>query len=206
MSQLDTRLAEQDTLLLAALAHVPFDGWSEKALVLGAQDVQMSVSDARRLYPAGGDDLLRHFNHWADRQMLHILSDEDGQPLRVSEQIKRAVRVRLQVMNPYKEAVRRAVPRNLFPDAARNSAFALWRTVDAMWNAAGDEATDYNRYTKRGLLAGVYSATFFYWLDDTSPDHDLTWAFLDRRIDNVLRLGQNLVGLKSLLPQARRPR
>jgi ubiquinone biosynthesis protein COQ9 len=40
------------------------------------------------------------------------------------------------------------------------------------------------------LLAGVYGATLLYWLDDRSPGSAATWAFLDRRIDDVMRLGR----------------
>jgi ubiquinone biosynthesis protein COQ9 len=55
-----------------------------------------------------------------------------------------------------------------------------------MWYAAGDKSTDFNFYTKRATLAGVYSATLLYWLNDRSAGSEATWAFLDRRIDNVM--------------------
>jgi ubiquinone biosynthesis protein COQ9 len=64
--------------------------------------------------------------------------------------------------------------------------------VDAIWHAAGDTSTDYNFYTKRMLLAGVYSATLLFWLNDESEDFAATWAFLDRRIGEVVRIGGSL--------------
>ena len=63
----------------------------------------------------------------------------------------------------------------------------LYRTVDAIWYAAGDTSADFNFYTKRATLAGVFSSTLFYWLNDRSEGNEATWAFLDRRIDDVMR-------------------
>ena len=66
----------------------------------------------------------------------------------------------------------------------------LWHTVDLVWNMAGDMSTDHNIYTKRGLLSGVYTATLIHWLADKTEDHESTWAFLERRIENVLLFGK----------------
>jgi ubiquinone biosynthesis protein COQ9 len=71
--------------------------------------------------------------------------------------------------------------------------------VSAIWYAAGDTATDFNYYTKRALLAGVYSATVLYWLDDKSEDFAKTWTFLDRRIADVMRVPQVLGALRERL-------
>ena len=57
-----------------------------------------------------------------------------------------------------------------------------------MWYAAGDTSTDFNFYTKRATLAGVYSSTLLYWLNDRSPGGEATWGFLDRRIDDVMKI------------------
>jgi ubiquinone biosynthesis protein COQ9 len=79
----------------------------------------------------------------------------------------------------------------------------LYRTVDAIWYAAGDKATDYNFYTKRALLAGVYSSTLLFWLNDKSEDSSATWAFLERRIGEVLQVAGRLgkgVGAAMSLP------
>ena len=63
----------------------------------------------------------------------------------------------------------------------------VYRTVDAMWRAAGDTATDFNFYTKRGILAGVYGSTAMRWFNDTSEDEAPTEEFLAARIENVMQ-------------------
>ena len=99
-----------------------------------------------------------------------------------------AVRLRLEPLNAHREALRRAAAIMATPLNARRGAAALWRTVDAIWRGIGDRPVDFSFYTKRALLAGVYAATLFYWLEDRSEGCADTWAFLDRRIADVMRL------------------
>ena len=75
----------------------------------------------------------------------------------------------------HREAVRRALTYLAQPQHGGRGLKCLYRTVDEMWYAAGDRATDFNFYTKRLTLAGVYSATLLFWLDDASEDSEATW-------------------------------
>jgi ubiquinone biosynthesis protein COQ9 len=183
------RQAQKDALLEAALEHVPFDGWGRPALVAAARDLDLEPITARRLFPRGGESLLDAFDDWADRQMLARLETMDIETMRIHERIAAAVRARLEVLTPYREATRRAVSARALPSTALGGWQSLWRTVDRMWLAAGDTKSDQlNTYTKRALLAGVYTATLLYWLEDNSPGHDDTWKFLDRRLADVMRI------------------
>jgi ubiquinone biosynthesis protein COQ9 len=56
-----------------------------------------------------------------------------------------------------------------------------------MWRIAGDVSTDFNHYSKRTILAGLYSATMLVFLDDDGEGLVTTRGFLDRRIDDVMR-------------------
>ena len=190
MNARPSREVQRDQLLEAALTHVPFEGWSRRSLFAAAADLGFEPGLARRLFPRGGDDLLVHLERWADRQMAAPVDLEELQELRIRERIARLVRARLEVLSPHREAVRRATAARLLPSNALAATAALWRTVDLMWSLAGDRATDASYYTKRSLLAAVWSSTFLYWLDDRSEDLEATWAFLERRIDNVMQIGQ----------------
>jgi ubiquinone biosynthesis protein COQ9 len=188
MSQTTSREEQRDRLLEAALVHVPFDGWSRRSLFAGAADLRLEPSVARRLFPRAGDDMLVHVERWADRQMLARVGPLDD--LRVRERIARLVRTRLEVLGPHREAMRRATAARLLPSNGLAACGSLWRTVDLMWSAAGDDARDASYYTKRSLLAAVWSSTFLYWLEDRSEGCADTWSFLERRIANVMQIGQ----------------
>ena len=91
------------------------------------------------------------------------------------------------MLRPHKEAARRAAAFLTLPPHAGRAATLLYATVDAIWRAAGDTSTDFNFYSKRAILAGVYSATLLRWFTDESEDEAETSAFLDRRIEDIMR-------------------
>lgn len=179
----------RETLLLATLPHVAFDGWTQAALRAGAADAGLTPDDVVRAFPGGAISAIETFNRRADRRMVEAVETIDTSGLRTHEKIGAAIRARLEDVAPHKEAVRRALAVLAFPLNAPLALRMLHRTVDAAWQAAGDRSTDFNWYTKRGLLAGVYSATVLYWLNDKSEGHADTWAFLDRRLQDVMRVG-----------------
>ncbi|MGK9232496.1 COQ9 family protein [Inquilinus limosus] len=201
------RTAERDALLLAVLPHVAFDGWTRQALRLGAEDAGFGLDDAATLFPGGIAELAEHLHDWADRAMLERLAEEGEafEALRVREKIAQAVMARLDILLPYRDAVRRDLSRRVLRPLSRRGLHQLHRTVDAMWRAAGDRSTDINYYSKRGLLAGVYASTLLVWLDDRSEGQETTRAFLERRIGEVLAFGRQISGLKRLGDLAEAP-
>lgn len=167
-------------LIAAMLPHVAFDGWIEAAVAAGAADAGIDADLARVAVRGGAAQMADAYLQLADTRMLAALGDLSA--LKIRERIRRAVATRLEQADGEREAVRRTLGvLALHPALA---ARGLWRTVDTMWRAAGDTATDYNHYTKRTILGAVYSATLLVWLDH--PDE---WpAFLERRIDGIMRL------------------
>src|SRR5919106_3906448 len=184
-----SREDQRDRLLEAALVHVPFDGWSRRSLFAGARDLGIEPGLARRLFPRGGDDLLAQLERWADRRMLAQVEVDALAAMRIRERISTLVRARLEALAPHREAMRRAIAARLLPGNAMAGCASLWRTVDLMWSLAGDKADDYNYYTKRSLLAAVWTSTFLFWLEDRSEGFRDSWAFLERRVGDVMQIG-----------------
>jgi len=180
--------ALRDRLIAAALDHVPFDGWSRKALERGAGDLGLDPADVLRAFPGGPADAADHFADWSDRRMLAELAKVDLDALKVRERVALGVRLRLEMNGPYREAMRRLLSFLALPPNAPLAARMTWRTCDHIWHAAGDRAADFNHYTKRGLLAPVYTSTILYWLSDTSDGFADTWGYLDRRLADVLKI------------------
>ncbi len=188
------------TLLEATLPHVAFDGWTLAAMRAGASDAGVDAADLERLFPGGPDELIALFLEQADADMVRELERRDLGNMRIRDRIATAVRVRLEQHAGHREAVRRALALQVLPHNGPGGMRALYRTVDAMWRAAGDTATDFNFYTKRLLLSGVYTATLMFWINDDSEDFEATWAFLDRRIGNVMEIEKAKGRVKRWLP------
>ena len=183
-------------ILKATLPSVVFDGWTMELLNRAAVECGYQEEMALSVFPRGVKDALGYFSRWADNEMLHALEKNEA-PARVREKIALAVRTRLEILAPHKEAERLAIAFWMRPVRKWEGAKLVWKTADVIWSWAGDTATDYNHYTKRALLGGVLTATALYWLSDQSAGHKDSWAFLDRRIDNVLSIGKIVGRLKT---------
>lgn len=184
----------RDLILLATLPHVIFEGWTRAAMEHGVADIDIpDLGDkaSEQAFPGGLKDLAGHFADWADRRMTAEMTKLDLENMHDRDRIAAGVRLRLQVLVPHREAVRRLLAFVVLPGHAGLALQATFQTTSAIWYAAGDESADFNFYTKRGLLAPVLVATTLYWLSDEGDgegDYPETWAFLDRRIEEVLKI------------------
>lgn len=177
-------------LLTAILPHVSFDGWTKPAFDLALNDSGVDVGLSHQAAPRGAYDLAIAFHRQGDAQMVEALGAAETSGLRFRDKVTLAVKLRLKTAEAEKEAVRRGVTLFSLPMNAAEGSRLIWGTADAIWNALGDTSRDLNWYTKRATLSGVYSSTVLYWLGDASEDHEDTWGFLDRRIENVMQFEQ----------------
>lgn len=183
----DERIAEtRDALLSAMLPDVPFDGWSQTAIDLAVRATGTEPGLAKLAFPRGGLDAALAFHRRGDSRMVDAMRAAPLDGMKIRDKIAFGVRTRLELAEPDREAVRRGVSLLALPMHAAEGAKALWGTADAIWSALGDESRDLNWYSKRATLSAVYSATALYWLQDESEGRAATWAFLDRRIENVM--------------------
>jgi ubiquinone biosynthesis protein COQ9 len=189
----------KDAILLAALPHIAFDGWSMAALRTGTADAGLQTHDLLHAFPDGVADAIAHFSDWADRQAIYAIEAGDLAHLRTHQRVAMGVWARLEAMGRWREAARKATAWLGTPVHAPIASRLLYRTCDAIWRAAGDASTDFNFYTKRGLLAGVVASTLLYWLQDKSEGSQATSAFLDRRIENVLTIGGQIGKARALI-------
>ena len=174
-------------VLSAALAHVPFDGFTDKVLERAAVEAGVPRDALSLLYPEGPLSLVEAFSDQTDAEMTRKLAGVKLSSLKVRERIATAVKLRLAALRPHKEAARRAAAFLTLPPHAVMGMKLLYRTVDAIWRGIGDTSTDFNFYTKRAILAAVYSTTLMRWFSDTSEDEHATNEFLAHRIDEVMR-------------------
>jgi len=175
-------------ILKAALPDVPFDGWSGKTVRNAAKKADVEQGLARLAFPGGTADLVLYFVGDGDRRMAAKLAKSDPDSMKVRERITYAVRTRLEIDADNREAMRRATAYLALPTSGTAGVRALYRTVDGIWRAAGDTSTDYNFYTKRLILSGVYSSTLAIWFGDDTEGFEKTWEFLDRRIADVMQI------------------
>lgn len=172
----------------ALLPQVADHGWTPTSLESAGDAAGLSRDEQAFAAPAGVDDLIEAFLTRGDRSMLAALSGADVSALKIRERVALGVMSWLDAFEDEKPAFRRAVARGVQPWNAGRAGARTWRLADAVWDGAGDTATDYNRYTKRGLLAAVLPTVTLYWLQ--SDSREATEAFLMRRLTGAMRFGQ----------------
>lgn len=168
-------------------AHAAFDGWSGEALAMAASELGVPPARARIAFPGGAMEMIDAWFDSVDVAMLGAFPPERIAAMKIRERIRELVLFRLERMLPHREALRRAYAILALPQNIAVSAKLAWRAADRMWRVAGDRATDFNHYSKRAILMGVYGSTSLVYLDDDSEGLAATRAFLARRIDDVMR-------------------
>ena len=167
-----------------------FDGWNETALEAAAEMAGADVDVAKLAFPKGPGQAMDMIEAWitsVDQAMEEAWPQEKLAELKIRERIRTLVSFRLEAVEHIDEAVRRAMAVMAMPQNAPRAMKLGWRSADIMWRLAGDKATDYNHYTKRAILAGIYSATLAVFVNDDSEGKAKTYEFLDRRIDGVMK-------------------
>lgn len=188
VAAMDMTLDELQVALAPLLPrHAAFDGWSPRALAMAAEELGVPADRAALAFPGGQAEMIDAWFDSVDRAMLEAFPPERIAAMKIRARIRELVLFRLNEIRAHREALRRALAVLALPQNAPRAARLAWRSADRIWRTAGDTATDFNHYSKRAILTGVYASTTFVFLDDETDDLTETRAFLDRRIDDVMR-------------------
>lgn len=176
-------------------ANAAFDGWGDAARDMAADGAGIDRDVAALAFPGGAVDMIDAWFATVDAAMAAAVPPEALATMKVRAKITALIEARLTATAPLRESLRRALAILAMPQNLAKAARLGWRTVDLIWHAAGDTATDYNHYTKRTILLGVYGATVTVFLDDESEGQADTRAFLARRIDGIMRFEKAKAGV-----------
>jgi ubiquinone biosynthesis protein COQ9 len=184
----DLTLDELRIALAPAVADAAvFDGWNDAALLSAARMDGVDPDVARLAFPGGAIDMIAAWVASIDLVMAEALPSEVLATMKIRERIRSLVEARLAAVAGREEALRRALAIMAMPQNVARAGKLGWASADAMWRLAGDTATDYNHYTKRAILASIYAATLAVFVNDESDGKAETRAFLDRRIEGVMK-------------------
>lgn len=164
-----------------------FDGWGEEALARAAAAERVDPAVARLAFPGGAMDMIAAWVESTDEAMRRAFADGSLGEMKVRERIRALLLFRLDSLAGQEEALRRAMAIQAMPQNLARSFKIGWRSADLMWRLAGDTSTDYNHYTKRALLAGIHASSLAVCIDDASDGKAETRAFVDRRIEGVMK-------------------
>ncbi|XP_074958070.1 ubiquinone biosynthesis protein COQ9, mitochondrial [Phalacrocorax aristotelis] len=185
----------QNRILTAALEFVPEHGWTAEAIAEGAKTLGLSVA-AAGMFHSDGSELILHFVSQCNTKLSELLEQEQklvqlGKTERkpTDQFLRDAVEARLRMLIPYIEKWPQALSILLLPHNIPSSLNLLTSMIDDIWHYAGDQSTDFNWYTRRAVLTGVYNTTELVMMQDSSPDFEDTWRFLENRVADAMNMG-----------------
>ena len=174
--------------LKALLPAIPFDGWTETAAKAAALEAGLTPGEQALAAPRGLPDLVDAFFDTVEQDANQALLASDLSNMGVREKVAHGVKLWLAALAPNKEAVRRAGTRGFLPWAVGDAVQRTYSVADMVWTGIGDTSTDYNKYSKRGLLASTIPLIFMRWLDE--DDEAQLEAYIMRRLTGAMKLGQ----------------
>ena len=187
-------------ILLSAKKNVIFDGWCNNLLDKIAKDTKISVDDIYSIFPKGYRDILEYYLNEQDKNMILSISKNKLKRLKTKEKIYLIILTRLEQNKKEKDLIKRTIRTLALPKNQLLAHASLYRTVDNIWYISKDKSVDFNFYTKRLILSGMYISTLVYWLNDNSKDHNKTKIFLKKRIDTTKNISKIKNFFKKIIP------
>ena len=171
--------------------HVARHGFTERA-VRGACGARGLSPAAAALLQGGAVDLVEHFLAGCRRDLALGLAGraEDLAALRVRDRVALGLRLRLEMTVPLVEHWPGALAALASPRGAPVALEHAAQVADEVWHHAGCRSADHNWYSKRLLVAGVYSAAELHLLADCSPGFEDTWGYVDRSLGRAMIAGK----------------
>ncbi|NWH77604.1 COQ9 protein, partial [Piaya cayana] len=185
----------QHRILTAALESVPEHGWTAEAIAEGAKTLGLSAA-AAGMFQSDGSQLILHFVSQCNTKLSELLQQEqklveqgEAEKKPTDQFLRDAVEARLRMVIPYIEKWPQALSILLMPHNIPSSLSLLSSMIDDIWHYAGDQSTDINWYTRRAVLTGIYNTTELVMMQDSSPDFEDTWRFLENRVADAMKMG-----------------
>ena len=178
---------QRQEILRESLKIAPFEGWNRNSLDNAATAAGVEKTAISTIFPHGVADLMRFWSHQLDEQMTSRMMESDIEAMKIREKVETGVLIRLETLSSNREAARRAAGWLAIPPNHFLASRLTWNTADAIWRAIGDKSTDFNYYSKRTILSGVWTSTLARWFADDTEDQGPTRDFLAARIENVMQ-------------------
>jgi ubiquinone biosynthesis protein COQ9 len=160
--------------------------WSEDMLCEVNRECNFDQGYYHVLFPGGVPEIVLAYEDWQNQRMLELL--EKGEKFKKIRQIiANALEVRImQIVS--KEAALNQSGYFLMPTNLPQGIECAAKTCDIIWRFAGDQSTDFNYYTKRGLLLPIYLSAQTYYFADESEGYKKTKEFIDSSLDSIINI------------------
>ena len=179
------------------------DGLTSKTLKNISKKYDLDIHEINLLFPDGKNDFLRFALEQLNIDLENYCKKLDLIRLPIHKRIRKILLSKIYIMDKEKKFYKKIFLNLLIPKKNFSLPIKLYKSVDQIWFIAGDTSVDFNFYTKRLILAGIYSRVIFFFFNNNNQK--LLENLLDsnlKRVSKIPELKTKLNIFKGLLPKA----
>ena len=141
-------------------------GWNDSLFDKISSHHRITHKELIILFPEGYKQMLKLSLDYLNYELENICNQYDFIRIPIHKRIKKIIMTKINFMNKHKEFYKRTFYFLLIPMNYKLLTAYLFKTVNLMWYIAGDNSTDFNFYTKRMILSGVYSSVILHFISN----------------------------------------
>lgn len=176
----------RNKILIEAKPYIIDYGWSKKMFKEVSKHSKYGLDLVLILFPQGYINLLQLYLDDLNLKMTYESKKIDLIRLKLHERIREICFIRFNIMEKEKKIIKKTFVYLLLPNKYKFSLKNIYRSVDQIWYLAGDSSTDFNFYSKRVILASIYSSTMMHFINNDNLEE--TKNIFDKRLKNLSKI------------------
>ena len=177
------------------------NGWNKMLFNKISTQKKINSNDLNILFPNGYKDMLIVSLKYLNADFEKKFNISTIKKLPTHKRIKKIIMKKIHFINLKKEFYKTIFYHLLLPNNYKLLSDQIYKSVDSIWYIANDQSTDFNFYTKRIILAGIYTSTLFHFFNNNKIIE--TEKKLDRllvKVSKIPQIKKKLISLSQNLP------
>ena len=154
---------------------------------------ELDLNELELLFPEGNSDLIKFALKQLNNELEDYCKKIDLIRLPVHKRVRKILLSKIYLMNKYKSFYKNIFINLFIPKKNLSLPSQLYNSVDQIWFIAGDSSVDFNFYTKRLILSGIYSRVMLFFLNNDNQGE------LESLLDDNLKRVSKIPEIKSKL-------
>ena len=186
-------LTKRQVVLRFAKKFVSENGLTKNCLENISKKYGLNADETDLLFPQGNIDLIKFALEQLNNDLEVYCRQIDLIRLPIHKRIRKVLLSKISLMNKDKSFYRSIFLNLLIPKKNFSLSSQLYNSVDQLWFIAGDSSTDFNFYTKRLILSGIYSRVMLFFFNNNNQEE------LENILDESLKRVSKIPEIKSKL-------
>ena len=143
-------------------------GWNDLLFQRIKEHKKINVQELEVLFPNGYKEMIRFFFDNLNQELKYKFINDDFSRIPVHKRIRKILITKLNIIKKDRIFFKRTFNYLLIPGNYRLLSRLLYNSVNNIWYVAQDNSTDFNFYTKRMILSGIYISVVLHFLNNNN--------------------------------------